>query len=433
MRLTRAAIAYDRLTFTALAMVMVFGALAFRALPRDEDPGFTIRAAQVITAFPGAGPLRVEQLVTDPLEQAIRTMPELDFVTSESATGISVITVNIRPEYTAMQPIWDSLRRKVDAARARLPDDAGVPQVNDEFGDVFGIVLALRGEGYSYATLKEVGDAVRDTLLRVDQVAKVDIHGAQAQRLFVEYSNARLAELGVSPAQLGAALGSANIIVPGGAVTVGSERIVLEPTGNFESDADAARTVLNLPGGGVAFLGDIATVRRGYVDPPTALVRANGAPALAIAVSMRRGGNILKLGRDVREALDELRARYPWGVELEVVADLPGRVRTAVDGFVLNLAQAVAVVAGVMLLALGLRTGLVVAVLVPATLALTFLVMQVAGIGLDRISLAALIVALGCWWTTASCWPSPSRCGCARDTARWRPPWRPRESCGWRC
>ena len=396
MDLTRLAIDNDRVTAVLLLMVLVGGVTAFFGLPRDEDPGFTIRVAQVVTRFPGASPVRVEQLVTDKIEKAIQEMPELDFVTSESATGISIIRVNLKEEYTDLRPIWDDLRRKVEGVIPDLPPDSVTPVVNDEFGDVFGVVLTLIGEGFSYAELKQVADEVRNELLLLGEVAKVDIFGDQEERLFIDYNNARLVELGLAPGQLAGILASSNIIVPGGAITVGPERIVLEPTGNFESVRDVSRTLVSLPGGrGVVYLGDIARVYRGYIDPPASLVSASGVPALALGVSMVQGGNIITLGEQVSAAVQRLRAAYPWGLEFDLVAYQPGRVEASVNGFVVNLLQAVAVVMAVMLLFLGLRTGLVVASLIPMAILLTFLVMSGFDIGLDRMSLAALIIALG--------------------------------------
>ncbi len=396
MDLTRLAIDNDRVSLVLLLALLVAGISAFFNLPRDEDPGFTIRVAQVVTHFPGASPARVEQLVTDKIERVVQQMPELDFVTSESAAGISIVRINLKEEYRDLRPIWDDLRRKIDSVRAELPGDVHGPVVNDEFGEVFGVVLTVKGDGFDYAELKQVADEVRDELLRLEEVAKVEIHGDQAERVFVEYDNARLAELGLSPAELAQVLSTSNIIVSGGAVTVGRERILLEPSGNFESVDDLKRTVIALPAGGeTLFLADIAQVYRGYIDPPESAVRADGQPSLALAVSMVKGGNIIRLGEQVSAALDDIGNAYPWGIELQLVAYQPGRVEESVSGFVTNLMQSVLVVIGVMLMFLGLRTGLVVASLIPMAVLLTFVVMSMFGIGLDRMSLAALIIALG--------------------------------------
>jgi multidrug efflux pump len=394
--LTELALRNSRTTSVALVLVLVYGLVTYLTLPRAEDPGFIIRVAQVITYFPGASPERVEQLVTDRLEKAIQEMPELKYVSSQSKSGVSVVTAEMEARYNDMRPIWDSLRRKVQAAARDLPEGVRGPFVNDEFGDVFGTVVAITGDGYSYAELKEVADQVRDELLRIDEVAKVEIHGAQEERIFIEYTNARLAELGLSPMQLVNILEARNIVIPGGSVTTGPERIALEPSGSFASVEDLRRTVIRPPGRkGLMYLEDVARVTRGYVDPPQSRMTADGLPALGLAVSMREGGNILRLGAQVEEVVNRLRAAYPIGLEMQLAQFQPMHVERKIDDFVGNLLQAVGVVVVVMMLTLGLRTGLVVATLIPMAILAAFVVMGVSGIGLDQMSLASLIIALG--------------------------------------
>lgn len=215
MNITRLAIRNNRTTLTLIIVLLVMGFQAFKNIPRAYDPGFIIRAAQVVTYFPGASPKRVEELISDPIEKVIQEIPELDFVKSESKTGVSIVTVNIKENYTEMRPIWDNLRRKMEKAAGTLPEGASAPEVNDEFGDVFGIVMTLTGEGYSYAELKDLADAARDELLRIDDVAKVEIHGVQDERVYVEYNDARLAELNLSPLQLADFLAKQNIVISG--------------------------------------------------------------------------------------------------------------------------------------------------------------------------------------------------------------------------
>ncbi len=396
MSITALAIEKNRITIVILACILFAGVSAYFKLGRAEDPGFIIRTAVVLTYFPGASPARVEQLVTDKLEKAIQEMPELDRVISESKVGVSVIWVDIQPRYKKMRPIWDDLRRKVDKVKGDLPDGINGPFVNDEFGDVFGIVVSLTGEGFSYAELKDIADDVRDELLLIDEVAKVDIYGAQEEQIFVEYNNARLSELRLSPLQLKNILESRNIIIPGGSVTTGNERIVLEPSGNFESVDDLKRAVINLPGSKeVVYLEDIVTVRRGYIDPPETKMRTTGAPSLGLAISMREGGSILTLGNEVRTLIDRMRAIYPIGIEFQYVQDQSLAVDKKVNEFINNLLQAVAVIVVVMLATLGLRTGLVVATLIPMAIIMSFMIMDFFDIGLDQMSLAALIIALG--------------------------------------
>jgi len=268
--------------------------------------------------------------------------------------------------------------------------------VNDEFGDVFGIVLGIIGDGFSYAELEQVADEVRDELLHLPDVAKIEIYGAQQERIFVEYDNARLAEIGLSPLLLQQVLRERNIIVPGGQVSTEYERITLEPSGNFESIEDTANTVIAVPGSReVMYLGDIVDIYRGYEDPPRSKVRVSGENALALAVAMREGGNILDVGAGVEAFLKRARSVYPIGIEFELVQFQPAAVSQKISDFIENLLQAIAVVTLVLLIALGLRTGLIVASLIPMTIAMGLVLMNFFDIGLNQISLAALIIALG--------------------------------------
>ena len=395
MDLTRYAIDNKVVTFVAIAVIALSGISAYRGLPRAEDPGFLVRSAIVRTQFPGAAPERVELLVTDKLESAIQEIPEVAHIKSESRTGLSIVTVELRETVTELRPVWDNLRRKVDGAAAELPQGV-VPVVDDELGDVFGTVLALTADGFSSVELEEIAEQVRDVLLRIEDVAKVEIHGTQEERVFVDFDNARLSRLGLSAPQLQGILQSSNIIISGGAVETGVERITLEPTGNFTSVDDIRRTLIALPGTGeTVYLGDVADIHRGYADPPRAKVRANGQPALALAVSMRQGGNIIALGENIRAAVAELEGRYPVGVAFDILAFQPEVVDRAVSTFVNSILQAVGIVLACMLLFLGLRTGLVVASLVPMAMMATLMLMQYLGIGLDKMSLVALIIALG--------------------------------------
>jgi len=395
MGITAWAIAKNRITLTVIALLLLSGLLAFNSIPKAQDPGFIIRTVVITTRFPGASPERVEELVTDKIEKKVQEMPEINTITSESRTGISIIYVEFKESYRVMRPIFDDLRRKVDSVAADLPQGATAPEVNDEFGDVYGSVYTLNGDGFSYAELKEIADELRDTLLKEPDIAKVDIHGAQQEVIFVEYNNSRLSELGLSPQQLAASLSSVNIVSPGGDVVSGRERITLEPTGNFESLTDLRRTVIQLPSGALVYLDDIADIYRGYKDPPREVARVNGQPTLALAISMREGGDILKLGDRLNALMPELIARYPWGIQMEKVWFQADLVRANVDNFTNNLMQAVLIVIVVMVAFLGLRTGLVVGTLIPSTIIATFFAMQVFDITINQISLAALIISLG--------------------------------------
>lgn len=396
MNITRLAIDNNRLTFVILFVIIVSGIQDFLNMPRAYDPGFIIRTAQVLTYFPGASPERVEQLVSSRLEDVVKEIPELDFVKSESRTGVSIVTVNIKESYKHMRPIWDNLRRKVEDAGDEMPEGVIGPYVNDEFGDVYGIVLTITGEGFNYSELNKVADEVRDDLQRLPDAAKVEIYGAQEERVFIEYDNSRLAELGISPYQLSQSLSTRNIVISGGSITLDDERIALEPSGNFESIADIEQTILQIPGSDrLLYLKDIANVTRGYVDPPSSVLHSTGTRALGIGIAMREGGNNIVLGEQVKTAIERFNQIYPYGIEFDVVNFAPAEVDKKVSNFVVNLLQAVFVVSAVMLLSLGLRTGLVVSSLIPITMLMAIVVMSIFNIGLDQISLAALIIALG--------------------------------------
>ncbi|MCZ6826029.1 MAG: efflux RND transporter permease subunit [Gammaproteobacteria bacterium] len=396
MNITQFAIERNRIALTLLFVVLISGAVTYTRMPRAEDPGFTIRTAQVRTIFPGASPKRVEDLVTDKLEKAIQEIPELDFITSRSKTGISVIMVNLRNEYMDIQPIWDKLRRKVDDARDQLPADVLGPYVDDEFGDVFGTIVSITGDGFDYRELKTIADDVRDELLLITQVAKVEIYGDQDERIFAEFNNSRLAELGLSPMQLKQILESRNIILPGGNFSTPYERLFLEPSGSFESLSELGRSIINLPGTtDLVRLEDLVSIHRAYVDPPQSMMRSAGDSSLGLAISMREGGNILQLGQAVKDVIRRANSVYPIGIEFDFIQFQAGAVERKIDDFANNLLQAIIVVAMVMLLFLGLRTGLIVATLIPSAMFAAIFFMGLLDVGLHQMSLAGLIISLG--------------------------------------
>lgn len=396
MNITQFAIEKNRITAVALILIIFSGLMAYFRMPRNEDPGFIIRTAMVTTYYPGASPARIEQLVTDKLEKSIQEMPEIDKIRSESKTGVSIIWVDIKEYYKDMRPIWDKLRRKVDKAQPALPDGIIGPHVNDEFGDVFGIIATITGDGFTYRELKDVADDVRDELLLIDDVAKVEIQGAQEERVFMEYTNAKLSEFGLSPLQLQTILQSRNIVLPGGEITTEFEKIAIEPSGNFESVDELKQAVINIPGRkDVVYLEDIIDINRGYIDPPEKKMLYNLEATLGLAISMREGGNIIELGEKLDNLFDRILAYYPIGIEFDYVQFQPDAVKKKINEFVGNLLQAVAIVAGVMLVTLGIRTGLVVASLIPTAIIMSLMIMSFFGIGLDQMSLASLIIALG--------------------------------------
>lgn len=395
MILTKLALEKKRVTLVLLIGVLFAGIQSYATLPRAEDPGFTVRTALVTTIFPGASPQRVETLVTARLEEEIQQIPEVESIRSVSGTSRSLIFVDIADDVSVLQPVWDDLRRRVEDAQKDLPDEALPSTVNDRFGDVYGVLIAVVAEGYTPVERLGFAEDVKEALLKVDDAAKVQILGDQPRRVFLTYDNARLAEHGLSPLYLADVLQRQNIVSPGGVISVGRESLSVEPSGSFESIAELAATPVALPGGSILTIGDLAEVSEGTVDPPDPMFRFMGEDAHLVALSLRQGGDILRLGRDVRQVLGELRGRYPIGVELLEANFQPDDVEKKIDDFMANLYQAVAIVVVVMVLFLGVRTGLVVASLIPAAMVSTFLLMSAFGVGIDQMSLAALLIALG--------------------------------------
>lgn len=396
MDITRFAIEHKRVTYIFLVVLLVAGTNAFFTLPQAEDPGFLIRTAMIQTFFPGASPERVEFLVTDKLETKLLEMPEVDAVNSTSKTGLSVVTVDLKDEYSDLRPIWDKMRRKVDDAVAEMPEGIVGPFVNDDFGDVFGTLIALTGDGYGNRELRPIAVAVRDMLLRQENTGRVELHGVQEERVFFEFSNSRLSELGLTVTDLSNILRARNIVMPGGNILLDGERIEMEPSGNFDTIDQLRRSVISVPGrADLLYLEDIGEVRRGYRDPPQSLLSSSGEPALLIAVSLKDGGNIVALGEEVSALVADLNVMYPIGVNFEIVAYQAGQVVKKVDDFTLNVVQAIGIVLAVMLVMLGLRTGLVVASLIPCAMLTTIFVMSLMGLSLNQMTLAALIIALG--------------------------------------
>ena len=395
MTITSYALRNNRVTGVLISVLLFGGTSAYLSMPQQMDPGFIIRGAQIVTYFPGASPDRVEQLVTDPIEQAVQSLPELDFVSSTSRTGVSVVSANIREEFKNVRPIWDSLRRKIDAIKGDLPAGVVGPNVNDELGDIYPMLFSMTGDGFSDKELSDYAETIRDQLLYIDGVAKVELIGDQEERVFIEYSNARLAQAGLSPGQLQRDLQARNIIMPGGQVDLGRESLVLQPSGNFVSIRDLERTLIKLPRGGLAYLGDLASVQRAYVDPPSGLVRVNGRRAITFAISMSDGNNLVDLGKEIRAFFDALPARYPHGIDFELTYFQPKDVEAKVGEFASSVFQAIGIVLVVMLLFLGFRTGLIVSSLIPGAMIIAILVLSLIGETINQMSLAALIIALG--------------------------------------
>ena len=399
MNITKIAIDNNRLTYMMIFVIVIMGVVAYSNFARDDMPPFTIRAASVITYFPGASPERVESLVTDKIEKVVQEIPEVDHITSESRTSLSSISVRLKDEVQQqeLQPIWDLLRRKIQSIASELPDGIQGPDVKDDnLGTVYGIVIGLLGDGFEYNELKSYADQIRDEIIKLPDAARVEINGAQEEQVFIEFDNAKLSQIGLTSGQLQNIISSTNILFPGGKVSMDDERVILEPTGNFETIEDLSKTLIPVGQTGTnVYLGDITTISRGYKNPKESLVKINGIDGLTLAVSLKKGANIVKLGEEVDKKIAMFNQTLPVGIQLSRAASQDIVVEESVSDFLMNLIQSVAIVLLVMLIFLGFRTGIVVASLIPTAILMALFVMGLFDIGLNKVSLAALIMALG--------------------------------------
>jgi len=384
------------LVLFVIVVCALAGMLSYGKLGQSEDPPFTFKVMVVRTSWPGATAREVELQVTDRIERKLQEVPYIDWVRSYSRPGESLVFFSMKDSTpaSAVPEIFYQVRKKVGDMRNTLPGGIQGPFFNDEFGDTYTNIYAITGDGFGYRELKEFGDRIRAELLRVPGVAKVDFIGEQEEKVFIELSNSKLATLGVEPAQIFQTLSTQNTVAAAGVFDTPTDRIYLRPTGAFAS-LDAIRDIAIRANNRVFRLGDIATVERGYVDPPQQRMRFHGREALGIGITMAKGGDVIGLGRELDAELARIGRELPVGVEIETVASMPRAVQRSVNQFVRSLAEAVLIVLAVSLLSLGLRTGLVVAVSIPLVLAITFLGMWLFDIGLHKISLGALILSLG--------------------------------------
>ncbi|MGZ5582445.1 MAG: efflux RND transporter permease subunit [Usitatibacter sp.] len=390
------ALAHQALVLYFMIVLAAVGVGSYLRLGQAEDPDFTFKVMIVRTMWPGASAGEVERQLTDRIERKLQETPRLDFLRSYSKPGESVVFVYVkdssRPE--EIKDTWYQVRKKVGDIRATLPQGVVGPFFNDEFGDTFGNIYALSGDGYSYAQLKETADRIRNQLLRVKDVAKVDLVGEQDEKIYVELANAKLATFGVEPAVVFAALQQQNAVSATGSFETPTDRIYIRASGALDS-VESVRAIAIRANGRLFQLGDVATVHRGFVDPPQPRMRFMGKEALGIAVSMAPRGDIIALGKTLDEQVASIERELPLGLELDRVNDQPATVKRSVHEFTRSLAEAVGIVLVVSFLSLGLRTGLIVALSIPLTLAVTFLFMFYSGIDLHKISLGALIISLG--------------------------------------
>ncbi|HEV7267958.1 MAG TPA: efflux RND transporter permease subunit [Falsiroseomonas sp.] len=384
-----------QLVFYVMLVAIIAGALVFLRLGRNEDPAFTFRTMVVSAAWPGATIEETLLQVTERLERTLQETPNLDRLRSYTVAGQTTIFVDLKGSTPpgVVPDMWYEVRKRVGDMRHTLPQGVVGPGFNDDFGDTFGIIFGFTADGFSRRELRDRVEDARSRLLRVPDVTKVEILGAQDEVIFVEFSLERLAGLGLNYPSLIAALQAQNAVSPAGLVQTGQERLALRVSGAFQTEADLA-SVSFLAGDRLVRLTDIAEIRRGFADPPQPMFRVNGQPAIGLAVAMRQGGDILALGENLRREMQLIENELPIGIEPFLVADQATTVDTAIGDFTESLWQAVLIIMAVSFIALGVRAGAVVALSIPLTLAIVFPLMLLAGLDLQRISLGALIIAL---------------------------------------
>ncbi len=390
------AITHQPLVLFMIILLGAAGIYSYLKLGRAEDPSFTIKTMVVQVAWPGATATEMQEQVADTIEKKLQALPYLDRLESYSQPGVSFIRVTLidKTPPSRVKELWYQVRKKVGDVRGDLPPGIIGPNFNDEYGDVYSALYMLTADGLSLAELKTRAEDIRQRLLRVPDVNKIDIIGERPQKIFIELSHAKLATLGLTPQQIFESVAKQNAVISGGSVDTSADRINVRVTGAFSGVAAIAAVPVQA-NGQVFRLGDIATVKRGYEDPATFLVREGGKPALGLGVSMQDGANILTLGENLKRAMRAIVAELPVGIEVTQIADQPHIVDGSVSEFVHTFGEALVIVLVVSFLSLGWRTGIVVALSVPLVLAIVLLVMYAAGIDLHRITLGALIIALG--------------------------------------
>jgi multidrug efflux pump subunit AcrB len=381
--------------FTMIAIVTA-GLSSYFRLGRSEDPAFTFRTMIVQAAWPGATLDDTLTQLTERLERKLQETKGLDFLRSYTTPGLTTIFVNLKGSTTAREvpDIWYQVRKNVGDIRRTLPQGVVGPGFNDDFGDTFGLIYAFTADGFGHRELRDYVEDMRSTLLQVPDVSKIEILGAQDEQIFVEFSTSQLAGLGIDRAALVESLQAQNAVIPAGSIQTDDEKLSIRVTGAFKSENDLLD--VNFPSNGrLIRLRDIAEVRRSFSDPPQPMFRANGNPAIGLAIAMRDGGDVLKLGNNVRTAIDSSMANLPLGIDVALVSNQPVVVKNAIGEFMVSLWQAIAIIMACSVVSLGFRPGAVVALSIPLTVAIIFPIMEFFDIDLQRISLGALIIALG--------------------------------------
>jgi multidrug efflux pump len=390
------ALEHQSLVLFFMLALFTSGLFSYLRLGQAEDPDFTFKVMVIRALWPGASPAEMEQQVTERLEKKLQETPYLDNIRSYTKSGETTIFVALKDSTPPKEVsgVWYQVRKKIGDMRHTLPNGTFGPFFNDEFGDVFGNIYAFTGDGYSYAELKDYVEEARKEILRLPSVAKAELIGEQEEKIYVEISHRKLASLGIDPISIFNVLRAQNAMTPAGSIDTRSDRMFLRISGSFDS-VESIHEIGIQANGRLFRLGDIAHVYRGYVDPPVQKVRYMGQESIALAVSMAKGGDILELGKELQAAFARIKKDLPVGVEVHQYSNQPEVVSRSIDEFMKTLLEAVVIVLAVSFFSLGFRTGMVVALSIPLVLAVTFLMMNLYGIDLQRISLGALIIALG--------------------------------------
>ncbi|GIU50174.1 multidrug transporter AcrB [Shewanella sairae] len=379
-------------------LLLVGGSISFLSLGQLEFPEFTIKQALVVTAYPGASPEQVEEEVTLPLEDALQQLDGIKHIISVNSAGLSQIEIEVKENFDASElpQVWDEVRRKINDKAVELPPGVMTPTVIDDFGDVYGILLNVSGEGYTDRELQNYADFLRRELVLVDGIKKVTIAGIVNEQVVVEISQQKLNALGLDQNYIYSLVNSQNVVSNAGSILVGDNRIRIHPTGEFNNVSQMERLVISTPGSAkLIYLGDIAKIYKDTEETPESIYHADGNKALSIGISFSSGVNVVKVGAAVNERMLELNSELPIGMSLDTVYDQSKMVDQTVNGFLVNLAESIAIVIGVLLIFMGVRSGLLMGLVLLLTILGTFVVMNILNIELQIISLGALIIALG--------------------------------------
>ncbi|MEP5728566.1 MAG: efflux RND transporter permease subunit [Sulfitobacter sp.] len=400
MDLARFALEKRLISAVATILILFAGYFAYTVLPRFEDPEFVIRQAQIVTPYPGASAEEVAEEVTEVVENALQQLQGIDEVRSVSSPGLSTVTVEFTiaatPGYTELDQVFSKMRAKISDAQSQLPPNALGSQVYDDFGDVYAQYYAITGEGFTITDLYEYAKDLQRELVTVDGVSKVVLNGVQEEVIYVEYAPARLTELGLSPGQIQQLLEGQNLVTPAGSIKAGLSRLSVRPESAVGSiDAIQNLLITNAQSGTSFRLGDIATVSRGLKEPASTLLFRNGEPAIGLGISNTRGGNVVNMSNAVKDRIAELFDERPIGIKVLPISDQGAAVKSSVDDFVVNVALALAIVVGTLLIFMGLRSGILMGGILLVTIAGTLFGMYLYGLNMQRISLGALIIALG--------------------------------------